>query len=375
MNNQQLADKLNRHLSFLDQDENNLTLLVEISDLYMELDDFESAQSYLDKAKIINHKACLGHQGLLHLNQGKFSQAQECFLEALNHLETPALRYNLGFTYFITFDFEKAWEVLAPLLEGEHYPEAELLMARILHRQDSIEEAIGLVENILEHNPDDAEALGCLSLLYFDLNEDALANETSLRALKINPENYDAKLVNMLIRLITHETTIEEIEELLQINPQDSRLWFALGNTYMTQGDLDSAESTLQKAVEIYPEFYDCHIALAWCQLLNDHVNEAHETYQDAVELVDELADGWGGLALVYALNEDFIKAEQLINKANDLNPDCFLTEIAQTICFNYKNPQKGKEHLVNTLRNSGIPISEKLAVFIEELQGQQQLH
>lgn len=375
MNNQQLFDKLNRHLSFLEQDENNLTLLVEISDLYLELDDLELAQNYLDKAKAINQEACLGHQGLLYLNQGKFSQAKECFLEALNHLETPALRYNLGFTHFITSDFEKAWEVLAPILEGEHYPEAELLMARILHRQDSMDEAIGLVENILEHNPDDAEALGFLSLLYFDLNEDTLANETSLRALKINPENYDAKLVNMLLRLITHETTIEEIEELLQINPQDSRLWFALGNTYMTQGDLDSAETTLQKAVEIYPEFYDCHIALAWCQLLNDHINEAHETYQDAVELVEELADGWGGLALVYALNEDFIKAEQLISKANDLNPDCFLTEIAETICFNYKNPQKAKEHLVNTLKNSGIPISEKLAVFIEELQGQEQLH
>ena len=371
MNNQQLPDKLNRHLSFLEQDENNLPLLVEISDIYVELDDLELAQSYLDKAKAINHEACLGHQGLLYLNQGKFSQAKEYFLEALNYLETPALRYNLGFTHFITFDFEKAWEVLAPILEGEHYPEAELLMARILHRQDSMDEAIGLVENILEHNPDDAEALGFLSLLYFDLNEDALANETSLQALKINSENYDAKLVNILVRLITRETTVEEIEELLQINPQDSRLWFALGNTYMTQGDLDSAESTLQKAVEIYPEFYDCHIALAWCQLLNDHVNEAHETYQDAVELVEELADGWGGLALVYALNEDFIKAEQLINKANDLNPDCFLTEIAETICFNYKT----KGPLVDTLKNTDIPTSEKLAVFIEELQGQQQLH
>jgi tetratricopeptide (TPR) repeat protein len=375
MSSQPLHDKLNNHLSFLAQDETNITLMVTISDLYMEMGDLESAQKYLDKASAIDREACLGHQGLLSLNQGKITEAKEYFLEALSHGDTPALRYNLGFTYYINLDFEKAWEILSPILEVEHYPEAELLMARILHRQDSIEESISLVEYILEQNPNDAEALGFLSLLYFDLNEDELAKETSINTLKLNPNNYDAKLVNMLTRLITHETSIEEIEELLQINPQDSRLWFALGNTYMTQGDFNSAEITLAKAIEIYPEFYDCYIALAWCQLLNDKIHEAHETYQNAVELVEDLADAWGGLALIYVLTEDFLKAEQLINKANDLNPGCFLTEIAESIYFNHKNPNKAKEHLVKALTNSEIPVAEKLAFFIDEIQNQQQVH
>ena len=375
MSIQQLQDKINRHLSFLAQDEKNITLLVEISDLYIELNDLEKAQIYLDRASVINREACLGHQGLLCLNQGKVAQAKEYFIEALSLVDTPALRYNLGFTHFLSFDFEKAWEVLSPILEGDHYPEAELLMARILHRQDSIEESISLVEYILEQTPDDAEALGFLSLLYFDINEEELAKETSINALKLNPENYDAKLVNMLTRLITQETTIEEIEALLQINPQDCRLWFALGSTYMTQGNLDLAEITLEKAIAMYPEFYDCYTALAWCQLLNDKINEAHETYQNAVELVEDLADAWGGLALVYVLTEDFLKAEQLINKANELNPGCFLTEIAESIFFNHKNPKKAKEHLVTALNNSKIPLSEKLAFFIEEIQGQQQVH
>ena len=60
MSSQQLHDKLNRHLSFLEQDKNNLTLLIEISSLYLELADLELAQNYLDKAKLINREACLG---------------------------------------------------------------------------------------------------------------------------------------------------------------------------------------------------------------------------------------------------------------------------------------------------------------------------
>lgn len=375
MNNQAVQEKLDRHLSFLAQDQNNLALLVEISDMYVALDDLDSAQKYLDQANLIDRDSCLGHQGLLHLNQGLFSQAKDCFVEALNHVDTPALRYNLGFTHFITYDLDKAWDILSPILEGEHYPEAELLMARILHRQDSLEESINLVEHVLEHNADDAEALGLLSLLYIDLNEEELARQSSTRALELNPENYDAKLVNIMIRLMSHETTVEEIEELLQISPQDSRLWFALGNTYMTQGDMEAAEHTLQKAIEIYPDFYDCHIALAWCQLLNDHINEAHKTYQNAIDLVDELADAWGGLALIHALTEDFVQAELLINKANELNPDCFLTELAEVICFNHQNPQNAKEHLIKALKNTETPISEKLAFIIEDAQSQQQLH
>lgn len=368
MHTQHASDKLEQHLSFLKQDENNLSLLVEVSTLYLERDNLEQAQNYLDKAKAINHDACLGHQGLLYLNQGKFPQAQECFLEALNYFESPALRYNLGFTYFINHEFEKAVEILAPLLEGEHYPEAELLMARIFHRQDSMDEAIGLVENILENNPNDAEALGLLSLLYFDLQEETQANETSIRALELNPDNYDAKLVNIMIKLMSQETTVEEIETLLKISPHDSRLWFALGTTYMAQGDFNAAEDILTKAIEIYPEFYDCYISLAWCQLLNDHMNEAQQSYQNAAKLADELADAWGGLALVHALNEDLPKAEQLINKANLLDPDCFLTDIAQSICFNYKNPAKAKKHLIQALKNHAMPVSEKLSLFIEGL-------
>jgi tetratricopeptide (TPR) repeat protein len=375
MENQVMQEKIDRHLSFLAQDQNNLALLVEISDMYLAINDLDSAQKYLEKASAVNRDACLAHQGLLFLNQGHFAKAIECFLEALNLVDTPALRYNLGLAYFINGELDNAWDVLSPILEGAHYPEAELLMARILHRQDSLEESVSLVEHVLEHNSNDAEALGLIALLYFDLNEEELAMQSSIHALTLDPENYDARLVNILLRLISQEDNREEIEELLQINPRDSRLWFALGNTCMLQGNLESAQDALKKAIELYPDFYDCHVALAWCQLLNDQVQDAYETYQNAVELVEELADAWGGLALIHALTEDLTQAEQLISKANELNPDCFLTELAESIYFTHKNPKKAQQHLLAALKNTEMPIGKKLAFLMEPSQNNQQLH
>jgi len=368
-------NKLNRHLSFLAQDENNLALLVEISDLYLASGDLEAAQKFLHKANAIDRKACLAHQGLLYLHQGHFIKAKESFLEALEHTDTPALHFNLGFACFMNMDLEEAFDVLSAIIDEEYFSEARLLMARILHKQDDIEKALNLLENILADNPDNAEALGLLALLYFDLNNEELAYQTCTRALQLNPQNYDALIVKVLTGLVTQETSVEEIENLLQINPHNPHLWFALGTTHMHQGNFDLSESTLKKAVDIYPQFYDCHITLGWCQLLNNHPNAALKTYQTAAEIDANLADSWGGLALVYVLKEDFLKAEQFIEKANKINPDCFLTEIAQSIYFNHKNPVKAKKHLMKALKNSKVSVSEKLAFILEEMDKNDQLH
>lgn len=369
MSNQQVQDQLNRHLSYLAQDENNLSLLIKISDIYSEFNDFDAAQEYLDKANQIDRIACLGHQGLLHLNRGQFINAQECFVEALTYTDTPALRYNLSFTYFISSDLDNAAKVLAPILSEEPSLEALLLMARIAHGQGDLDKALVLLEEPVLQNAENHEVLGLRALLHFDRDENELAIQAATQALAINPGNYDAKLVHSMLGLTTQETTVEDVEKLLQINPGDCRLWFALGSVHMSQGDLKRAEYSLKKAVEIYPEFYDCQIALGWCSLLQDKLKDATHAYQTAANQVPELADAWGGLALIAALNEDLGHAQELIQKSKAMNADCFLAEIAEVICFNLTNTIKAKEQLVTVLKKSNVPISEKLAILIEGMQ------
>lgn len=375
MNHTDIQQQLDSRLAFLAQDETNLNLLTEVSSLYMALNDFENAQLYLDKAHALDATACLAHQGMLSLNQGQFEEAKQSFINALAAEDTPALHYNLSFAYFLNGELDDAERELETIIEQDELPEAKLLMARILHIRGGLEEAIDLVEQVIAENHNHADALGFLSLLYFDVNEEDKAKETSLQTLVLDADNYDAQLVRIMVGLLNREAKVEDIEALMQINPRDSRLWFALGNTYMMEGDLEAAEQTLAQAVEIYPEFYDCHIALAWCQLLNDHDDKAHETYQNAVALVDELADGWGGLALIYALNQEIEQAQQLINKANELNPDCFLTQLADMICSNTTDTQKANQQLVQLLKDTNIPISEKLASVMEQAQNIETIH
>lgn len=368
MNSQELNEKLNRYLALLQQDEQNLSLLLEVSLLHAELNQIKEAQAYLDKAKVIDETACFTPQGLLYIKQERPKQALEHFLHALTVSNSDELRYYLGVSYYLTGDLTHAKEALLVIKDPEYMRLTWFLLARIFQQENNLEDAIYYLEKHTKEAPEDAEAMGFLSLLYFDNNNAPLAKEFSKKALNIDNSIYDARLTDILIRLMTQETEIDEIHQLLEVNPDDSRLWFALGSTYMIKGEFEPAAKYLENTLKIHPEFYDCHIALAWCQLLNDELSKAHETYQNAVALTDSLADGWGGLALIHALNADLEQAKQLINKAYSLNEDCFLTQMAEVIYLTHKNPTKAQQQLFNTLTNQTCAASQKIALLMEHM-------
>lgn len=363
-----MQETLDRYLSFLQQDKHNFHLLLDISSLYAELNDLDNAQDYLNQAKTINYEECLAAQGLLHLKQNEIPAAQEYLQKAVQHQDSPDLNYALGFSYYLDNKLDQAWMILTSIQDPEYSALAQQIMARILYQQDNIEGAIALLEAYSKQFPNDAEGLGFLSLLYFDNNNELLAQEFSQRALQLDSSVYDAQVVDIMLRLPHKETSSEEIKNLLEMNPSDTRLLFALGSSYMTEGDFSSAESYFYNALTIHPDFYDCYVALAWCQLLDNKISEAHKTYQNAIEVADYLADAWGGLAIIYGLSDELEQAEQLISKAQSLNSECFLTEIAQVIYLTYKAPEKAQQQLFQTLTNQQLAVSEKLALIIEQM-------
>lgn len=212
-----------------------------------------------------------------------------------------------------------------------------LLKAKILHHEEKIDDAITVLEQ-LEPN---AEVAGLLALLYFD-NHDAIKAESFAQSsLSQNPSNYEGLLVSMLLRVLRSEATLAEIDALIEINPQDSRLWFALGTTQMRHMNFPAAEQALSKATTIWPHFYDSWICSGWCQLLQNNLRQAELAYQQAVNIDATAADGWGGLALVAALQNKMTKAKQELDQADSLDPECHLAAITRIILANQSSPME----------------------------------
>lgn len=375
MSSPHLEEQLNRYLSFLSQDQDNLKLLAEISSMYFELGDYEAAQNYLNKASALDRIACLGRQGLLYLNQDQFSLAQTCFIEALQHDDTPSLRYHLGLTYFLNQDTEGALSILLPLVEHEFHLESSLVITRIYHGQNQLEHALQNAQEIISNHADNAEAWGLLALIYFDLNDESKALDACTKALAIDSSNFDARVIDVMLRIANQQITLDEVQQLIDTNPQDCRLWFALGSVCMTQGAFVAAEQHFRRALNLYPDFYDCHIALGWCLLMVDQLQNANSHYRAAATLVPEISDSWAGQAIVAALNEHFEQADQFILQAKELNKQCFLTQIAESIYVNYHNPLQAKDYLAKALKNTQLPISQKIAFIMEDLGNSNVLH
>jgi tetratricopeptide (TPR) repeat protein len=235
----------------------------------------------------------------------------------------------------------------------------DILKATILHHEHRIDDAITLLETLKDKYPPTASITGLLALLYFDKHDHTQATVLAEATQKLDPNNYEGRLVTILLQTLQHKTTIADIDALIAINPSDCRLWYAAGLTHMHTFNLISAEHAFIQATTFWPDFYDCWICLGWCHLLQNKLELAQSVYLTALGINDTAADGYGGLAVIHALRQEKSKATFWIKKAQDRDITCFSTEVARAIINHSNDKASQKEHqdaaTMNTVLTNAI--------------------
>lgn len=289
--------RLERYLSYLDQDTNNINLLFSISECYRQKQDKVSAQYYLKQALIV-----------------------------INSAENNPLCLK-----------------------------TELLKANILRHLQQIDDAITCLQSLMLHDANNAAVVGLLALLHFDTDNTEQAEYFASKALSLDPTNYEGLLVTLLLKTLRNEALLTDIESLLAINSTDCRTWFALGTVQLRHMNFSAAETAFLQAIHYSPDFYDAHISLGWCYLFQNNLNATEKTYQQAISMDDAMADAWGGLALVYALKNKLTEANHALEKAQILSTDCFLASMARVMITNQSHPDAANNQLNAAI--SSIPI------------------
>jgi len=224
-----------------------------------------------------------------------------------------------------------------------------LLKAQILHHQQKITDAIMLLEQLFLEHQSSAEITGLLSLLHFD-NQDAVKAESfSKKALALNSSNYEAQLVQILLKALQNNATLDEINNLIEIKPLDSRLWFVLGTTQMRHMNFPAAEQAFLQTTTLFPNFYDSWICAGWCHLLQNNLDKAILSYQQAINIEPETADGFAGLSLVHALQNNIIEAKKKLQISESLDSECFLAAVSRIIIANQSNPEEAAKQFNKT--------------------------
>ncbi|MGQ3891460.1 tetratricopeptide repeat protein [Legionella sp. CNM-4043-24] len=346
----EIEAKLQRYLQFLAQDENNPTLLKNISLCYRQLSKPEQAQLYLTRAKIQAGKDFWTEQGLLYLDAGNILLAKEALTNALSEEDTPISRYQLAFCLFLNQEHESALALLESLGNNSNLYESDFLKARLYHCLKRPYEARLLLEDLFRRDASHADVCGLLALMSFDENNMDEAELFSRKCLEANPRHYEGRLVNLLLSVLKNEAGVREINDMLDERPGECRLWFALGMAEMQNLNMSNAAFAFKQTTTLWPQAYDCWISLAWCQLFQNDVDDAEHSYQQAMAADPEQAEALAGMALVYALRKNTAMANQWLMKSKAMGGNCFLAAITEIIMANEHSADLAADRLMKAL-------------------------
>lgn len=114
---------------------------------------------------------------------------------------------------------------------------------------------------------------------------------------------------------------IEEFKEVLELDPDDVKTHYHLGNAYADKGMFDEAISTYKKAIEKNPAFINAYLSLSTLYLDMEMIDEAISLCKQAINANPNDSFLCFHLGEAYALNKQYEEAIAAYNNAISINP------------------------------------------------------
>jgi tetratricopeptide (TPR) repeat protein len=83
------------------------------------------------------------------------------------------------------------------------------------------------------------------------------------------------------------------MEKVVDLNPENARIYYNLGLIYQQTGDMKKAEEALQNALNIFPENYDFLYGLGYFYLQTENYDYAGQLAARLIELYPEQEAGY----------------------------------------------------------------------------------
>jgi tetratricopeptide (TPR) repeat protein len=215
----------------------------------------------------------------LERNLGQCAFRAENYPEAIRGLskalmeepEKPALRAQLGMSYFATNQYAQAAQTFAPLgARGMHDSQTGYAWAASLaHIGDmkNASEVLAAFES--EARPDDTLLL--IGQLWTEIGDYARAVSTLQRSLASNPSLAKAHFYSGLacIRWEHWPEAAKEFQSEINLSPGDPDAQYHLGFVYMQQSKTDEAATLFRQVVAAHPDYFNAQYQLG--KILLDH--------------------------------------------------------------------------------------------------------
>ena len=210
--------------------------------------------------------------------------------------------YVLGNTYLMAGKYDDAIQTLSKVLvmDPDHSEARERLRVSSV-RKDLFPKLEALKQNVV-HRPESHAARAELADAYKAFGMFAEAEQEFLKALELDPGNFDYKLA-LCVDYSEWNKVDQSVECYKDVvkRKQHHVLYWSLGLMYERQGNMEQAIATYQKSLELKPEFTFALYGLATAYVKQGRNQEAVPLLQKMLEVEPKNVFANHALGLVYA--------------------------------------------------------------------------
>ncbi|MGA3065502.1 MAG: tetratricopeptide repeat protein [Tepidisphaeraceae bacterium] len=197
-------------------------------------------------------------------------------------------------------------------------------MARQDHQAGNLPEAELLYQHVIEREPNNADAIHLLGILYGQSDRSERAAEMFRRALAIKPQWPEAhsNLGNVLQALGQYPQSIAAYQQALSLRPNFPECLSNFSNALRSCGEFDQAIAAARKALELRPAYPKAYVNLGLAYQGKGDQNQAIAAYQKALALQPDLAEAHANLGTALNLARRVDEAIVACREAIRLRPN-----------------------------------------------------
>ena len=302
----------------------------------------------------------------------------------LKNVEDEIDKESINLAYAI---LQKSKEIIQEKSDDSLNLEYEILEARCLRKMEKVLEAKSQFESLCVRYPNDIRPVLHLAEIYLQ-NKDYDKNLELLQTARTIDDNNQLILIYELVRKknLNESLNLEEINEVSF--PENisikSNLYRVYSLFFADNGDLQKAESYIEKAIKLQPDRFIHHITklelqetMIFAEKDLQEVLKKAEDFLKNIKKVEEKFSESGDIGArnkallnqkklnIFRLQEDFPEFERLSAETFGLLMTCYFDKLIEQILISLLmfavSPDDDFSRLLKCIKNSDIPFSEQL--------------
>ncbi len=202
--------------------------------------------------------------------------------------------------------------------------DSSLEQAIAFHQQGALQQASDIYSQILQDDPDHADANHLMGLLAHQSGNHELAAQLLLKAIHSSPTIhplYFDNLATICISMGKLEDAANCYQEIIRSQPDQADAYRKLGNTRLQQGNLSAAVIAFRQAVRIMPNDASVHNSLGVAWLKQGQLLEAEKSLREAILVDADYHEAYGNLAIALKEQSRLEDAEAILKHSLHMSP------------------------------------------------------